>query len=117
LLPPVGREELIREYCASDLLFLHLNDYDAFKKVLPSKIFEYAALGKPVWAGVAGYSAAFIAQEVTNAEVFNPCDVDGAIDALEKLSIQNTPRPEFIAKYRRSTISRQLASDIIAVGF
>ena len=43
LLPPVDRMQLIVEYNRADVLFLHLNDYAAFKKVLPSKIFEYAA--------------------------------------------------------------------------
>ena len=54
LLPPMSRNKLIEAYREADILFLHLNDYDAFKKVLPSKLFEYAALGKPIWAGVSG---------------------------------------------------------------
>ena len=56
LLDPVNREALIGLYQSADVLFLHLNDYPAFKKVLPSKLFEYAALDKPVWAGVGGYA-------------------------------------------------------------
>jgi glycosyltransferase involved in cell wall biosynthesis len=66
LLPPVQRDELLKAYHAADVLFLDLNDYDAFKKVLPSKIFEYAALGKPVWAGVSGYAAEFVRSEINN---------------------------------------------------
>ena len=38
LFPPVQRQELSDEYMNADVLFLHLNDYPAFKKVLPSKI-------------------------------------------------------------------------------
>ena len=45
LLNPVGRDVLIQAYQHADILFMHLNDYDAFLKVLPSKVFEYAALG------------------------------------------------------------------------
>ena len=56
LFPPMSRKDLIREYEAADVLFLHLNNHKAFKKVLPSKIFEYAALGKPILAGVSGYA-------------------------------------------------------------
>ena len=44
LLPPINRDHLIEAYQAANVLFLHLNDYDAFKKVLPSKLFEYASL-------------------------------------------------------------------------
>ena len=52
LLNPVSREKLIGYYNDSDFLLLHLNDLEAFKKVLPSKLFEYAAFDKPIVAGV-----------------------------------------------------------------
>lgn len=115
LLPPVDRNALLREYARADVLFMHLNDCDAFEKVLPSKLFEYAALGKPVWAGVAGYAAEFIAAEIGNAAVFHPCDVDGAVRAFGALDIRVTPRSEFVARYARATISHDMASDIVAL--
>lgn len=115
LLPPVKRDELIEAYRAADVLFLHLNDYDAFKKVLPSKLFEYAALGKPMWAGVSGYAAEFVRSEIKNAALFHPCDVEGAVQSFETLSIQDIPRADFILKYARANISRKIAGDIIAV--
>ncbi len=52
LYDPIPRENLIEAYQAADILFLHLNDYQAFTKVLPSKLFEYAASYKPIWAGL-----------------------------------------------------------------
>ncbi|MBD7978569.1 glycosyltransferase family 4 protein [Serpens gallinarum] len=110
---PVRREELITAYQAADVLFLHLNDYDAFRKVLPSKIFEYAALGKPIWAGVAGYSADFIRQFVPNATVFSPCNVEEAVAAFSSLSLVTKPRHEFIERFSRVKIMQELASDII----
>ncbi len=66
------RTELLAAYQAADVLFLHLGAYAAFEKVLPSKLFEYAALGKPVLAGVAGYAAQFVREEIDNAAVFSP---------------------------------------------
>ena len=39
ILPPVKREKLIKYYKDADILFLHLNDIPAFRRVLPSKIF------------------------------------------------------------------------------
>jgi hypothetical protein len=115
MLPPIKRNELIEAYLAADILFLHLNDYDAFKKVLPSKIFEYAALGKPIWAGVSGYAAEFIRSEIENAAVFQPCDVDGAVLAYKKLSLHVAPRSSFLAKYARSSICHNMAEDILAI--
>lgn len=115
LLPPVKRDALIAEYLGADILFLHLNDYDAFKKVLPSKIFEYAAMDKPVWAGVSGYPAEFIEAEVENSAVFRPCDVDGAVAAFERLELKDTPRPDFVRKFSRTNIMRAMAADICAL--
>ena len=115
LRPPVNRAELLELYRAADVLFLHLNDYDAFKKVLPSKIFEYAALGKPVWAGVSGYAAEFIRSEISNAAVFHPCDVAGALRAFEQLAIVDAPRTGFCAKHARASITQEMTRDILAI--
>lgn len=114
LRPPVSRPELVSLYRAADVLFLHLNDYEAFKKVLPSKLFEYAATGKPVWAGVAGHAAEFIRSEIDNAAVFPPCAVDEAARAFDQLALRTTSRPAFTARYARTAISRAMAADILA---
>jgi glycosyltransferase involved in cell wall biosynthesis len=115
LMDPMSRDQLIAEYLAADVLFLHLNDYDAFEKVLPSKVFEYAALGKPIWAGVAGYPAQFIRSEVSNAAVFPPCDVEKAVRAFDSLDLRCAPRETFIRKYSRKEIMRALAADMLRV--
>jgi hypothetical protein len=77
---------------------LHLNAFPAFEKVLPSKIFEYAGLGKPILAGVAGYPASFIQNEVNNAQVFEPCNVAEAVLAFERLELQHQPRIRVLKK-------------------
>jgi glycosyltransferase involved in cell wall biosynthesis len=115
MVEPVARHALLDEYRRADVLFLHLNDYEAYKKVLPSKIFEYAAMGKPVWAGVAGYAAHFLRTEVPNSAVFRPGSVDEAVRALAELSIRTTPRRAFVETYARSRVSAALASDILAL--
>lgn len=115
LLPPVSRAELINLYCNCDVLFLHLNSHGAFQKVLPSKLFEYAATGKPMLAGVAGHAAQFLA-EVPNAAVFPPCDVAAGVAAVRSLQPGPTDRATFIDRYRRSTLMAVLADDILAIG-
>jgi glycosyltransferase involved in cell wall biosynthesis len=116
LLAPVKRSKLVAEYQKADILFVHLNDYDALSKVLPSKLFEYAATGKPVWVGVSGYPATFIEKEISNAAVFQPCNVDEAIDALAKLKVSRVKRTGFIEKFSCKSIMKRMAADIIAVG-
>lgn len=114
--PPVARKELIQAYQKADVLFLHLNDYDAFRKVLPSKLFEYGALGKPIWAGVAGYAANFVRENLDNAEVFSPCADAEALEAFNKLDIRDKPREQFVAQFSRRVIMDEMARDIVALG-
>ncbi len=115
VLPPTERARLMGEYMNADVLFLHLNHHAAFEKVLPSKIFEYAATGKPILAGVSGYAAEFIRDEITNSELFLPCDARGALAALDRLSMEPTCREAFIAKFTREHIMDEMATDILAL--
>lgn len=113
LLPPMNRVQLIEAYLAADVLFLHLNDYDAFRKVLPSKLFEYGAMGKPIWAGVSGYAAEFVRDELDNAAVFHPCNAAEAEQVFCQLRLQNKPRDRFTAKFARINIANELANDVL----
>jgi len=113
IVAPMPRAALLEAYAGADILFLHLNAHAAFEKVLPSKIFEYAATGKPIWAGVGGYAARFIVAEVPNAAVFAPCDTEGAIRTLDDLVLRDQPRREFIEHYARRNIASAMAEDIL----
>ena len=114
ILPPVKRSELIKIYQNADVLFIHLNDYAAFRKVLPSKLFEYGALGKPIWAGVAGYAAEFVTENLTNAAVFMPCDLDDAVKSFGHLELVTQPRKYFVDKFARVNIMKKMAINVIS---
>ncbi len=117
ILPPVPREELLLHYEQADILFLHLNDLEAFQKVLPSKMFEYGATGKPILAGVAGYPAQFVAENLPDAAVFAPLDEQAMSDAVNR-TINNparSERTEFRKEFDRSRIMKHLAADIVDV--
>jgi glycosyltransferase involved in cell wall biosynthesis len=117
VLKPILRDKLLNEYQKADILFLHLNDYKAFQKVLPSKIFEYASTGKPILAGVSGYAAKFLSENIKGIEIFNPCDVDSMKVGLRKLL--NGPRfierSDFCFQYSRKKIMQYLAKDILSL--
>jgi glycosyltransferase involved in cell wall biosynthesis len=114
LIAPMPRESLLAEYARADILFLHLNDRPAFLKVLPSKLFEYGALGKPILAGLAGVSADFMKSELPDAAVFRPCDADGMIAGFERLAHVRLPdRSAFNANFARDRIMSALADDLI----
>lgn len=114
---PVPRAELFDEYRAADVLFLHLNDYKAFRKVLPSKIFEYAATGKPILAGVSGYAADFLRDQVPGVEVFEPCDSAAMQASLQRLlsGPRTIDRTDFCSRYLRKNIMREMAKDILSL--
>jgi glycosyltransferase involved in cell wall biosynthesis len=115
LRPPMSRPALLQAYRGADVLFLHLGGHRAFERVLPSKLFEYAALGKPVLAGVAGYAAEFVRAEIENAAVFAPCSAAQGVRAFESLQLVERPRASFKAKYARSVIVDELAKDILTL--
>ena len=112
LLAPIDRRSLITEYMKADILFMHLDNQDCFKRVLPSKIFEYAATGKPILAGLSGYSEKFIKSEIENCEVFEPGNVDMAIKKLNQLKIKTTSRDKFIRTFSRDKIMKDMVDDI-----
>ena len=116
--PPVGREKLIEYYKNADILFLHLNDIPAFRRVLPSKIFEYAALGRPIVAGLDGYSAQFLKEYISYACLFASGDSAGAESCI--LAANNSKAPEaavrkFVDMYSRASIMDRMADNLMTV--
>lgn len=110
----VARERLPSIYRRAHVLFLHLRPLAAMEAVIPSKLFEYGASGKPILAGVAGISADLLTAEVPNSAVFSPGNIGQALAAFRRLRLCHTPRPAFVTKYNRSTISRVMAQEILA---
>jgi hypothetical protein len=117
IISPVSRDKLIEHYLEADLLFLHLNSVKAFKRVLPSKIFEYAVIGRPILAGLSGYSKSFLNDNVPHAAVFNPGDSDGFFSALEyaeNLKISQKSIIGFTKKYSRQKIMDEMSHSILS---
>jgi glycosyltransferase involved in cell wall biosynthesis len=112
LVAPLNRSQLLDVYQQADVLFLHLNDHAAFQRVLPSKLFEYAATGKPILAGVSGYAASFVEEEIHNAVIFQPCDVEAAVHAFSTLSLTSSNRQSFVEKFARKTIMQAMINDV-----
>ncbi|QHV99699.1 glycosyltransferase family 4 protein [Spirosoma endbachense] len=112
---PVGRKELLREYQKADYLFVHLNDLDAFKRVLPSKLFEYGATDKPVIAGVAGYAAQFVLEYIENSILFDPGNVNKLVTQLRATPYRTAYRTAFVARFQRRAIMAAMARQILNV--
>ena len=112
LISPVSREKLLDYYDNSDFLFLHLNDYKAFEKVLPSKIFEYSVYDLPIIAGVSGYAAEFIAT-IPVTFIAQPGDFEAIASYILNYRPMKIDRTEFVEKYSRKNIMRKMANNIL----
>lgn len=115
LLNPVARKELIEYYKQSTFLFFHLNDLEAFKKVMPSKMFEYGASDKPIIAGVGGYAAQFVEKNIPNHILFKPTDVDDFVSQMKNYQLKFVRRDEFIKNFSRKSIDKKLAESIVGL--
>jgi hypothetical protein len=113
LYDPVNRAKLLEIYKDSDMLFLHLNDYEAFKKVLPSKVFEYATTNKFIIAGVGGYAKEFIEENISDAIVFEPCNADDFYEKFENVeTFDSIDRKSFVEKFKRENIMSMMAKEV-----
>ncbi|AQG80578.1 glycosyltransferase family 4 protein [Spirosoma montaniterrae] len=111
---PVNRAALVAAYQQAHYLFVHLNDYKALHRVLPSKLFEYGATDKPILAGVAGYPAQFVRSYIPNSLVFRPTDAAGLVELIQNTPYQTQPRPEFIEQFNRQAIMSEMARCLLA---
>jgi glycosyltransferase involved in cell wall biosynthesis len=96
-----------------DYLFLHLNNYKAFEKVLPSKIFEFAAYDSPIIAGVSGFAYEFIRENISNVILFKPCDTDDLVNQMKNFEYKTEFRSGFIQKFKRETINNLVIQSIL----
>lgn len=111
---PMPRSELMGIYRNATFLFVHLNDYEAFKKVLPSKIFELSTFDRPIIAGVGGYAQTFLREQLPDAMVFDPCDHEAMVGAIKGYDpAQKFDRTAFFGKYSRTGINRRMAASML----
>jgi len=110
---PVSRQVLLDIYKETDFLFLHLNSFKAFEKVLPSKLFEYGAYNVPIIAGVDGYAKKFIEQNLENTLLFEPCNYNQLIRLLKDYKYQTKERTTFKQQFKRDVINHEMATSIL----
>jgi glycosyltransferase involved in cell wall biosynthesis len=79
-----SRRRIRRFYAASDVSIVHLRDRPAFRKVIPSKMFESMAMELPIVLGVGGQARQIL--EASGAGVaVPPEDADRLLDAVLRL--------------------------------
>jgi glycosyltransferase involved in cell wall biosynthesis len=84
----VGRQDkhLISRFLSiTDACLIHLKKAELFKTVLPSKIFEAAAMAKPIILGVEGFAAEFVKQ-ANAGTCIEPENAEQLAQSVEKLA-------------------------------
>ncbi|HEY9136355.1 MAG TPA: glycosyltransferase family 4 protein [Pseudomonadales bacterium] len=86
MLPQLPKDKMPMVLGASDISIVHLKRDKAFEKVIPSKLFESMAMGKPVILGVKGEAAKIINQSRSGVciEPENHLQMANAILALKR---------------------------------
>jgi hypothetical protein len=89
ILPPVPKAEVPKYISCIDVALVNLKNNDTFKNVIPSKIFESAAMMKPILLGVEGESKALV--ESFEAGIsFIPEERTSFLNALDAIQEQET---------------------------
>ncbi|MBI1649584.1 glycosyltransferase family 4 protein [Hyphomicrobium sulfonivorans] len=102
--PPMLKQDVMRHMSQGGLLFINLDADPVFEKTIPSKVFDYMLVGRPIIAGVAGEGAAILRETGGNI-VFAPSDQTAMAAAL----LDGMVAWERLAS--RSIANRQVATD------
>jgi hypothetical protein len=116
ILKPRNQIKLLPHYMETDALLLNLNNYNAFKNVIPSKFFEYLSFNKIIFCGVNGYTKKFCNQ-FFNIYFFKSSDPKSFTKSLsllkKKLPIRTKSNYIKLKKYNREKIMHQYALSIL----
>ena len=111
---PVDRTKLKEIYNNADILFFQLSKLDAFLRVIPSKLFEYATFNTPIVAVVDGYCKDFINSNLSGVYTAAPEDIKGIAKAIRDIDLDKLyDRSIFIEEFSRPKINAKLASSIL----
>lgn len=108
LLDSISKESVPSFINAIDLSLIHLKKCDTFKNVIPSKIFENAAMGKTIILGVEGESKNIV-EKYNLGLTFEPGNFNSFISALEKsklFSLENNE--EFFKEFSRNNQAKKM---------
>ena len=88
----------------------------AFERSLPSKVFEYAVMGKPIVAGLPGYSRTFVQKNIPHAVVFEPGNISDGVRSVERakeIRVIEEDITNFINKFSRKKLAQSLSKSIV----
>ncbi|HQG04242.1 MAG TPA: glycosyltransferase family 4 protein [Thermoleophilia bacterium] len=114
----VPRAQLPDVLAASDACLVHFKRREIFTTILPSKLFEDAAMAKPILLGFEGHAAALV-RTADCGLIFTPEDDEALAAAAERLADDPAEARRLGENGRRHVLAhfdrRRLARDYLAV--
>jgi glycosyltransferase involved in cell wall biosynthesis len=110
IIPPMKRLDLFSHYINSDVLYLQLYSNEYFNKVVPSKLFEYLLLQKPIIYGLEGVSKEIL-DGYEGTYYVQPDNIEDLVFTLKK--IDNTNKINRDISILRRKIQTQKYSKLI----
>ena len=102
----VSHEEIINYWSVIDTSIIHLKNVEEFHSVIPSKLFESVAMGKPVLLGLKGETAEIVTSNNVGA-LFEPED---SKDLKEKI-VYFFENKDLLSIYRKNGIKLAVEYD------
>ncbi len=109
------KPEMGKVLASSDVLLIHLKACDLFTTVIPSKMFEAMAMGRPIIMGVDGEAREIVAASGSGINM-EPGNTDQLVGAVCRLA----DRPEFsstLSVHGRPFVSAHYTRDVLADRF
>ena len=107
IIPPVKREELFKYYCSADILYLQLFSSEYFNKVVPSKIFEYLLIPKPIIYGLDGVSAEIL-NKYDETYYVVPDDSDDLVKIIKQIDVSKAISRDVKSLRRKIQVKKYL---------
>ncbi|MEO2050435.1 MAG: glycosyltransferase family 4 protein [Allomuricauda sp.] len=110
LLDAVPKQEIANYISILDAGLVNLKRSKTFESVIPSKIFELAAMHKPILLGVLGESKEMV-EKYDIGVCFEPENMPEFIDGVLLLKRHNNPQFKFegfVANFKREAIAKQM---------
>jgi len=94
LYPVMNRLETVKYLKASDLLLINLLDTEAHREAVPSKIFEYTVIGRPIIAGLKGVAAEILLESKNDVRVIRPSNASDLVEIIVNFNAANETNVE-----------------------
>jgi glycosyltransferase involved in cell wall biosynthesis len=108
----IDKEQVPAVLAEVDACLVHLLKTDLFETVIPSKIFEAAAMQKPIVLGVGGYATELV-EEAEAGICIEPENEDELVSAVERLC-ENPNEAERLGAAGRALVRRRFNYDLLA---